>query len=237
MYKKEFLIETSDVDAFKELKLSSLFRMMQDVATEHAEEGGIGQSVTSKNGAFWVVTRYSVNVIKMPKYMDTIRVCTYPGKDMKFIYPRYFRIEDLNGNVLIKASSTWVVLHSDTHKIHLNPFDGKTLPEECYNDEEDLPKKVTPTNMELIDKRKVRYSDVDLNKHLNNTKYIEYVQDIHDMSFYENNKIKHIVINYNKEARYDDAISMKISKGDVEFVSGEVDGTNIFDVEIEYYRK
>lgn len=237
MYIKEFLIETSDVDAFKELKLSSLFRMMQDAATEHAEQGGIGQSVVSKNSAFWVITRYSVNIIKMPKYMETIRVCTYAGKDMKFIYPRYFQIEDLNGNVLIKASSTWVVLHSDTHKIHLNPFNGKLLPEECCEGEEALPKKVTPPEMRLVERRKVRYSDVDLNQHLNNTKYIEYIQDVHEMSFYETNKIKHIVINYNKEVRCDEVIDLKLANGDIEYISGEVNGNNIFDVEIEYQRK
>ena len=57
MYEKKYHIGTSDVDMNLELRLSSLFLMMQDVATEHAELLGVGMSETIGKGQFWVITR------------------------------------------------------------------------------------------------------------------------------------------------------------------------------------
>ena len=109
MYSKRYYLGTSDVDAFLELKISSMFVMFQDVATEHAEMLGVGKSQTIDKGQFWVISRYAVNIIKMPRYLDTVVVKTYPGDDLRFIFPRYFQIEDEKGNILVRASSTWCV--------------------------------------------------------------------------------------------------------------------------------
>ena len=46
MYSKKYYLGTSDVDAFLELKISSMFVMFQDVATEHAELLGVGKTQT-----------------------------------------------------------------------------------------------------------------------------------------------------------------------------------------------
>ena len=68
MYAKKLLIGSNDVDQFLELKLSSFFKMMQDIATEHAEELDIGKGQTIDKGLYWVITRFSIDIINMPKY-------------------------------------------------------------------------------------------------------------------------------------------------------------------------
>ena len=141
MYIKKYLIGSNDVDQFLELKLPSFFKMMQDAATEHAEEFNIGKANTIDKGLYWVITRIEIDIIDMPKYLQTVTMKTYPGDDMRFIFPRYFQLEDEKGKVLIKASSTWMVLSHETHRICLNPFPGFKSPTEHMDGEQPLPAK------------------------------------------------------------------------------------------------
>lgn len=234
MYSKSYYIGSNDVDQFLELKLSSLFKLMQDISTEHAEVLDIGKANTIDKGLYWVITRMEVEILKMPQYLETVILKTYPGDDLKFIFPRYFQLEDQKGNILVKASSTWMVLNRSNHHPCLRPFEGRTLPPEHLEGELELPKKCVQKETSLLEERKVRYSDIDLNGHLNNTKYIEYILDSHDSSFYKKNRIKHFLINYNKELLDNDVLSLSSSHDIPEYIKGEVDNTLALEVNIDY---
>ena len=237
MFKKEYLIETSDVDGLSELKLSSLFRYLQDAATEHAERLGVGQSKVLDNGMFWVITRYYLEITKMPSYFEKIIVYTYPGEGQKLVLPRLFKITDEKGNLLIKASSSWVILNRNTHRIVIDPFKDMALPFEKYEDDAILPPKVMPEEAVIVESRKVRYSDVDLNTHLNNTKYIEYIMDTHDLDFYKKHRLKKVIINYNKEILGGQVVNIKSNQQLKEYISGDVEGVNVFDALLEFEEK
>lgn len=238
MYQKKYKLGPSDVDSSLELKISSLFLMMQDIAIEHAELLGIGKSNTLDNGLFWVITRYSVSVIKNPRYLETITIVTYPGDDKKFLFPRYFEIRSESGEVLIRASSIWCVLNKSDHKISLDPFNGKKLPCEHLDNEEPLPTKVLPDDAkEVVEKRLVRYSETDLNGHLNNTKYIEYILDLHPFEFYQKNRVVHITINYEKEILAGDVVTLSSNHKNPEYINGSVGDKSIFEAEVKFETK
>ncbi|MCQ2793209.1 MAG: thioesterase [Bacilli bacterium] len=239
MLEKQYFVGPSDVDPFLDLRLSSLFKFMQDIATEHAEKLGIGREKTIDKGMFWVITRYSVDIIRMPKFLETLVVKTYPGKDMKFIFPRFFQIETLSGEIVIKASSTWVVLNMDNHNINMNPFGGDVLPHEHIDDEEKLPQKINPP-IELFEcnKRVSTYSDTDLNGHINNTSYINYVIDCHDFAFFKDKQIKHFDINYEHELLSGEELILSNNiQNDVEYVSGKTKDRQIFNAKIIYIQR
>ena len=235
MYTKKYFIETSDSDPFLDLKLSSLFLYMQDAATDHVESLGYGKKATMDKGMFWVIIRYSLTIYRMPKYLETINVTTYPGKDMKFIFPRYFEITDEQGNLLVKAASTWCILDKSTHKIVLKPFETWNVNEEHILNEEELCPKIEDINTEFVEERKVRYGDTDLNGHLNNTKYIDYILDIHSKDFYKTHKIKHFEINYEHELMCDDIVRIESKLVDNnEYVKGFVNNQISFRAKITY---
>ena len=236
MYQKKYLIGSNDIDQFLELKLSSLFKMMQEISTEHAEVLNIGKANTLDIGMFWVITRMEVEIINAPKYLQNVVLTTYPGDDLRFIFPRYFYLEDEEGNTLVKASSTWMVLNRNTHNVVLNPFNGYKAPPEHKENELPLPKKVSPKEATLVESRKVRYSDIDLNGHLNNTKYIDYIIDLHDSDFYKKNRIKHFLINYEKELMDNDVLNLSSDFNNPEYIKGEVDKTS-FEVSITYEKR
>ena len=234
MLEKKYFIGSNDVDFNLDLKLSSLFKIMQDIAVEHAEKLGVGKKKTMDVGLNWVISRIKVEIYKTPKYQQTITVRTHPGKTIKFVFPRYFEIIDENDEVLIRASSTWLVIESASRKLSLNPFPNFELPGEEYETQITQPEKVGLFDSTLVENRKVRFSDTDLNGHMNNTRYIDFITDIHDSAFYKNKRISKIIINYNKELKDNQTVSLYSSHSNPEFIKGEVEGNNIFTVEISY---
>lgn len=237
MYEKKYRIESSDVDQHLNVKLSSLMRMMQDVATTHAEILEVGKESTIDRGMYWVITRYGVTILRAPKYLEIVNVITYPGDDMKFIFPRYFEIRSEKGELLVKASTTWMILDKNTHRVVMKPFGDSHLPGEHHEGEEPIPRKAIGDKVEFIEDRKVRYSDIDLNGHLNNTKYIEYVLDMKPTSFYKENHIKHIIINYEKELMGDMTLSLYSDNKNPEYIIGKSGNDIIFEINIEYDKK
>ena len=237
MYTKEYLIGSNDVDQFLELKLPSFFKMMQEVATEHVETLGVGINDISFQNLYWVITRVELDIIRMPKYGQRVFLTTYPGDDMRFIFPRYFLLEDESKKPLIKVSSIWMVLRKENRQPALNPFEGRVFPMEHLSDELKLPSKCVGNPTSLIETRKVRYSDIDLNGHLNNTKYIDYIIDIHDSDFYKKNRIKHFLINYDKELLDNDVLNLLSDHQNPECIKGELNGNTAFMVNIVYDKR
>lgn len=234
MYSKKYIVGPSDADQNLNAKISALFVYMQDLAMEHAEELGIGKSATMDKGLMWVITRYSLSIKRLPRYLEEITVTTYPGDDMKFIFPRYFEMKDQSGKTIITASSTWVVLNQSNHTINFNPFNGKVLPTEHHEEEEMLPSKLVRQEGVLIDTRKVRNSDVDINNHLNNTRYIEYLTDSHDFDFYRSNEIKHIALEYKKEIKINQSVEIYSNSANPEYIEARVNDEICLTALIEY---
>ena len=63
-------------------------------------------------------------------------------------------------------------------------------------------------DIEAVDDFIVKYSDIDINKHLNSMKYIEYFVDLFDLEMFRTKEIKRLEINYMTEACYGSAISL-----------------------------
>ena len=215
---KHQIVESHDVDPFYNLKLANLFVYFQDVVTEHMERLGINKTIINDKGMYWVVTRYKVHINRLPKYLEEVDILTYPGKDMRFIFPRFFEILDKKGNVLVKASSTWMVLDKKNKQIVIKPFDESLLYHHSEEGELPLPHKIDDKEGSIISKRTVLLSDLDLNNHLNNTKYIEFITDSLGYDFAKDNEICDFEINFNKEIAYSKEVFLTYFK----------DGNNIY---------
>lgn len=238
MYKEKVQITSVDVDQNLELKLSSLFKHMQVVASNHAESIKAGHWELFEHNMLWVVIRMEVKIYKTPKLDDVITIGTHPGENKSFIYPRYFEIYDSKGKLIIAASSMWAIIDKDTRRVVLKPEGIKVIKPEKDKDDLPLPEKVTGEAPHIVDTRKVRYSEIDLNGHLNNTEYIEFMLDTHTPEFYKSHRISEVNINYDKEIKYGDEVILFTDKGDSkEVIKGKVGGVNHFTAQYIYERR
>ena len=230
MYQKKYIVSNNDVDASFKLKVPAIFRYFQDVALLATEESKVDSISLSKRNIDWVITRMSVQIKRLPKCDEEITVCTYPGKDMAMLYPRYFVILDANDNVIIRCTSLWALIDNISRKVIVDREVIAKLPGEDWDDEQlPLPEKIAlPNNSKLIEKRTIHYSDLDFNSHMNNVRYVELLMDAHDSEFYKNKRVSSIVLNYIKELKEKEAVEVYTDASSPETISVYSDGTLAF---------
>ena len=236
MLKEKFMVTSNDIDGNLEIKLSSLTRYMQQVATDHASKIGFGHKELGKDRHMWVIIRMQMYIDRLPKLDEEFYISTHPGESKAFLFFRYFQIYDANNKLIACASSSWVVVNYDTRKVVIRPFE-KPLPEEKDKDDIPLPDKVLGEAPQLVDSRKARYSEVDMNGHINNTRYVDYILDLHDTKFFKENRISKILINYDKELKEGDLIKLYSNNDSPEIVVGKVDDQVSFSSRIEYVKR
>ncbi len=207
MYEKKLIINSNDIDNSYTLRVSSLLRLMQSVVMEHTEILKVGYEETSLKGISWVITRLNIKINRLPKYQEEIRCLTYPKDTKMLFYPRYFYIYDKDDNLLVSISSIWTLIDQKTRQVIINKEIGDRCVGETLNDEPPLPRKLEEnTLLDIVASRHVLYSDIDLNNHLNFTKYMEYLLDTHNSSFFQKHSIKEVTLNFLKEIKEEDFV-------------------------------
>ena len=237
MFEEKFTVNSNDVDQNCEIRLSNLTKYMQTVATDHADSLNIGRGDLMKERHVWVIIRTFLDIKRLPKLDEEIYISTHPGKTKMFLYPRYFQVYDLNHNLLVNASSTWVIINYDTRKVVLKPLSNNELPEEEADIDPELPEKVVGDANILKETRRAKYSEVDMNGHINNTRYLDYVLDLHDTKFHTEHRIASVLINFDKEIMEGDLMELYSNDSLNEIVNGKVNGESKFSAKIEYVKR
>ena len=234
----KFDITSNDVDCFYNLKPSALYMKLQEASMRAVESCGADSIDLIKKGLDWIIAKMQVQIYKTPKYQDTITIKTYPGDDMGFLYPRYWQIENDKGEVIVKASSVWGLLDINTRKLCLKKDAINRLPPEHIEGELPLPRKIEVKLVEKVDTRKIYFSEIDLNGHLNNCSYMKVLIDLHDVHFYEKYEMCDIFTSYVKELKVGDVIDIYSNfDGSVEYVEAKVNNELCFQAQITYKRK
>lgn len=236
MHIEKVTIGSNDIDATLTLRISSFFKIVQDVIMHHTEELNVGAKETNEKGILWVISRCYVEFSRLPRYQEEVICKTYPGPSrFNMIFPRYFQIEDTKGNILLKLSSIWALINKETRKPIASELIASRCSGETHEGELPLPGKIDELKTKLMENRTIHYSDVDLNGHLNNTKYIELFMDLHDSQFYRLHPVKKLTLNYMKEIKEGEQVSISSNNDhQQEFVKIEADGNVSFFALINY---
>ena len=229
MYQKEYVISNNDVDYRFNLKPANIFRLFQDIAMLATQDKGVDSFSLSKRGIDWVITRMDVEIKRLPRCDEKITVCTYPGKDMTMLYPRYFFIKDESGEIIIKSASIWALINAEERKVIVDRDVISKLPGESYDDQLPLPQKIIASeDKTLVEERTIHYSDLDFNCHMNNVHYVELLMDVHDFAFYKNHRPIFISLNYIKEIKEKERVSVFTNNMNPEIIEVQVDGATSF---------
>ena len=80
----------------------------------------------------------------------------------------------------------------------------------------------------FLETRKIHYSDLDFNCHMNNVRYVELLMDSHDFDYYKTHRPVFISLNYIKEIKEKDSVSIYSDRHNPETIEVQVDGTTSF---------
>ncbi len=202
-----FQVGSYQVHPDGKISLTSLADFLQEIAWRHADSADFGRNLMESN-LMWVLSRLDIRVEKSPTWGEKIQAFTAGrGADKLFAF-REFLILDSNGEVLVKAMTSWLLLHTLTKRPQRPEV---VLPAHLFDPTQKpgwQPEKVRIHGEEIYcESLKVRYSDLDLNNHVNNTSYILWVENI----LRENNfPINQLLINYQAECILGDEVNLSL---------------------------
>ena len=146
---------------------------------------------------------------KYPAWQDEITLNTWSaGTDGMYAYREYI-LEDGNGNIILKASSAWLILDMDSRKIFRLSDYKTTFPKRIDANACRNPKRIKPVvHSEELNFYPVLFSELDINKHFNSVKYVERVLDDFGIDFLNVHEPAELEVNYLKEAVAGDSIAV-----------------------------
>lgn len=209
VYKKNLTVEMRDVDFTGSLKLSTLFSYFQDTANMHSDNLGIGfETIMEKFGVIWALIRIRVDIVRHPVMNEEIQIETWPQEPKSLEFTRDFLVYDKDGNIIVRAVSIWAILDMHTRKLKRSKLIAANYPP--FSEERAIDcrlGKLKPFGqLEMAYKRVIAYSDIDINEHLNNTKYVDLIMDCFSLESHKAHYVRSIEFNYVHEALPGDTI-------------------------------
>jgi acyl-ACP thioesterase len=175
-----FPLRFRDIDRSDRLTPAATFHYFQDAATSHAEQLGVGREFMAQTGQAWILSRMSVLLERRPTYREKVTVRSWPRGGEKLFALRDFDIRDASDIPVVRGRSGWIILDREKRR----PLRPQAIMDKLPLNEglDALPS--GPVGLKPQDdlvkaaERRALYSDVDYNGHVNNARYIEWIQDI-----------------------------------------------------------
>jgi len=207
---KKFTIGLFDCDLYKRLRVSRLCEFFQETSLAHLRDQGFDYfAMIDKDKFSLVLSRIKLRISKLPFWGEDISISTW----LKSYNPEKvawcdFDVRDSQGNSVVQATSSWLLVNLE---------DGKAIPfaKGPYRFDLNPELSVLPESIELLEPpgmpktvlvKDVKYSDLDLNNHVNNCRYSDWVLDA--ISMEEIKRIRSIQLNYIQQVEYNTKVAL-----------------------------
>lgn len=162
--------------------MSSVCNWLQEAASLNAEALAFSKSNFESAGEniSWVLTRLKVRMSRFPKWGESVSILTFPRGGRKIVAYRDFVLSGADGREIGRATSEWMLIDLASRKVVAIPEGvfaaANTVREPVFGDE--LFAKLRWDCREVASDALVfraRRGDIDLNGHVNNVHYIEWL--------------------------------------------------------------
>jgi medium-chain acyl-[acyl-carrier-protein] hydrolase len=215
IFEKEYRVHVYETGPDGKLSLYSLFNYLQDIASDHAIRLGFGRDDLMRQNRFWVLSRIYAEIDQMPKWEDSIKLKTWPNGTDKLFALRNFEAIYPDGRQIATATSSWLILDRTTRKVQR----PDAILSQFYSD---LNPNQSPiryaSKLESAGEDggspqtyKIKVSDLDINLHTNNVKYLTWVSDCYSLDFVMQNVPISAEINYLAESQFNEDVIIKTS--------------------------
>ena len=157
-----------------------------------------------------MLLHWKVQILKRPHYGETIRISTWSRASFRFYCYRDFEIYDEAGNLLVIATSKWVLVHTEKGLQKLTediiaPYESEA---KSVFPEVETAKLKEPANFSHSYPCKVLRSNIDVNRHMHNLCYLDVALETLPTEVYEKSaNFSHIEIMYKSESKLGDTLA------------------------------
>jgi len=204
VWQENFPVRFGAIDRSDRLTLNAIFQFFQEAAISHAENLGVGREDMSRTGQGWILSRISVLVDRRPNYRETVTVRSWPRGGEKLFAMRDFDIRDKDDVPAVSARSAWLIVDIEKRRPLRPQSVMDSLPQnEGLNalspEAGGAAALAERTNLQKAAERTALYTDVDYNGHVNNGRYVQWIEDTLDPQLLEKADKMRLDINYTNE--------------------------------------
>lgn len=204
----KFTVRSTEIDFSGQATLPALVSYMQEAAWDNTATMGISMYELLEQGLTWVLQRMRVEMFRYPRHREAITVETWAsGRERVFLH-RDFRVYSAERELLGQATSVWLVM--DVVKRQLVSVPDFITAVEVVPGQEPLPfaKGKLPQLHEVTYEQHmpVRWHDIDLNRHVTNTRLLQWVLETLPSKILEKQELKEVDIIFKAESTLGDTV-------------------------------
>lgn len=174
-YQETFKIRSYEATPQAEASVQSVCNYLQEAAGNHARLLGLSIEQLVEENLTWVLGRLRVRLDRMPSWREAVEVETWPSGEDGLMATRDFLLR-VDGREFGRATSAWYMLDIGRRRPVRIPAVVRALelPDREPTLPHTFPRLRMPDAYEHEVDFRVRYSDLDMNQHVNNVRYIEW---------------------------------------------------------------
>lgn len=205
-----FVAEPFHVDFTGRLTMGVLGNHLLNCAGFHATERGFGIATLNESNYTWVLSRLAIELEEMPLQYESFSVQTWIENVYRLFTDRNFAILNKDGKPIGYARSIWAMISMDTRKpadllsLHNGSIVDYICQKECPIKK---PGRIKVNQKELAGEVVTKYSDIDINGHVNSIRYIEHILDLFPLEIFREKRIRRFEMAYNAESYYGDTLA------------------------------
>lgn len=201
IYTQTFTLSDLHVDCFGRMKPAVMLWMIQEISGVHAARLGASWEDLAEKNLFWAVIRHKVEISRLPEAGQTITLRTWPMPTTRVAYPRATEARDENGNLLFRSHAIWVLMDRTSRAMVLPIKSGVDVPGTLQGCEAPAPGSIPVRTLANCAERTVGYGVLDRNGHMNNTRWLDWTDDLLRADFHREKVLQKLDICYLAEAR------------------------------------
>lgn len=219
IWKEVYTVRSYEIDANARLSVPVLCNFMQDAAGKHAHSLGVSVRQLRENNNTWVLSRLALQMKAYPCHHDQFEVMTWPSGSERLFALREFLFSLGPNQIIGSASTAWLVIGIKNRRpLRIKPFLEKLNPiSRPSGKTSDLPLFETMPEINHYHREirfRVRYDDLDINQHVNNVSYVEWVIESIPAQKRIDAVLTGLEVHYQAEAFYGDIVISRCSSLD-----------------------
>eukprot|EP01018_Ginkgo_biloba_P028918 Gb_22116 [translate_table: standard] len=198
-----------------------VIRSYEENAMNHMRALGLGgegfgtSPEMSRRNLIWIISRMQVQVDRYPSWCEVVEVDTWATSSGKNGMRRDWIVRDYKrGHILTRATSTWVMMNSETRRLSKMPEEVREQSQPYFLERPAILADDTTKLCKLYDEtaQYIRYnltpkwSDLDMNQHVNNVKYVGWILESVPAPILKNNELVKVTLEYRRECGKTDVL-------------------------------
>ncbi len=217
---KSLRITDPECDIHNRIKLGFILRHLQEISGEHLDALGYPNEKLYEIGQGFFLSKIRLEIFRRPESGEILRWQTTPLPPSGVQFIRKNEIFDASGSLVLRSDSLWALVDLHSRRI-LRPsaFPGSLSFGETFSRDRlsalriHIPADMKNASLPPAWEREIRFSDLDINRHVNNAAYADFVMDVLPDEISLKKEPEELLISFHNEACLHDRLSVSCFQG------------------------